>query len=235
MISLTCRHGSPSQPPKKPPSKPENAYPNASQKDLREWFGTEYNHTLLSSLISDILSSKYSPSWWWPTTLPRFKVPTPRELARAGECLVWLITHVERQIFISAEIIWHKAEYFWDIIYPWMVKPTFSNGWLHWFQAWRNVKRHEQHGEAGDVPKQAEHEMVMTRQALSAYSPKDQFNCDETALLWKQTPARSLSTRQLPGRKIERARASALFCCNVDGSWQTRSLVYWNCKKSACF
>ena len=60
--------------------------------------------------------------------------------------------------------------------------------------------------------------MVMIRQALSAYSLKDQFNCDETALLWKQTPARSLSTQQLPGRKKEKARLSALFCCNADGS-----------------
>jgi len=34
------------------------------------------------------------------------------------------------------------------------------------------------------------------RQTLSAYSRKDQFNCDEMALLWKQTAARSLSTRQ---------------------------------------
>ena len=35
-------------------------YPNTSQKELREWFKAEYNHTLSSGLISDILSSKYS-------------------------------------------------------------------------------------------------------------------------------------------------------------------------------
>ena len=64
-----------------------------------------------------------------------------------------------------------------------MEKPTFSNGWLHWFQSWRSNRWYEQHGEAGDVPKQAEQEMVMIQQALSAYSLKDQFNCDKTALL----------------------------------------------------
>lgn len=79
---------------------------------------------------------------------------------------------MEGQISISAEIIRHKAEYFWDIIYPGMEKPTFSNGWLHRFQARRTVKWHEQHGEAGDAPKQTEQEMVMIRQALSAYSPR---------------------------------------------------------------
>ena len=101
---------------------------------------------------------------------------------------------MEGQISISAEIVQCKAEQFWDTMYPSMEKPTFSNGWLHWFQAWRTVKWHEQHGEAGGVPKQAEQEMVTIRQALSAYSLKGQFNCDETALFWKQTPSQSLST-----------------------------------------
>ena len=78
-----------------------------------------------------------------------------------------------------------------------MERPTFSNGWLHQFQAQKSIRWHEQYGEAGDIPKQAEQEMVMIRQALSAYDLKDQFNCDETALLWKQTPAHSLSTQQL--------------------------------------
>jgi hypothetical protein len=34
-------------------------YPNATQKDLREWFKDTYDHTLSSGLISDILSRKY--------------------------------------------------------------------------------------------------------------------------------------------------------------------------------
>ena len=58
----------------------------------------------------------------------------------------------------------------------------------------------------------------MIRQALSAYSPKDQFNCDETALLWEQIPTRSLTAQQLPGQKKEKARIFALFCCNADAS-----------------
>ena len=38
----------------------KHLYPNTSQKELWEWFKAEYNHTLSSGLISDILSSKYS-------------------------------------------------------------------------------------------------------------------------------------------------------------------------------
>lgn len=174
-------------------------YPNASQKDLCEWFQAEYNHSLSSGLISDILSSKYShldEDSSFPRDLKRQRRENWPELENA---LYEWIKQVEGQVSISSEIIWHKAQFFWDKIYPGMEKPTFSNGWLHWFQARRNIKWHEQHGEAGDVPKQAEQEMVMIQQAMSAYSLKDQFNCDETALLWKQTPIQSLSTQQLPG------------------------------------
>ena len=195
-------------------------YPNSSQNDLREWFKAEYDHSLSSGLISDILSSKYSH------LDDDADAPPPRDLKRQRRenwpelenVLYDWITRVEGQIYISAEIIRHKAEHFWAIMYPGMERPTFSNGWLHRFQARKSIRWHEQYGEAGDIPKQAEQEMVMIRQALSAYDLKDQFNCDETALLWKQTPARSLSTQQLPGRKKEKARLSALFCCNADGS-----------------
>jgi hypothetical protein len=60
--------------------------------------------------------------------------------------------------------------------------------------------------------------MITIRQAISTYSLRDQFNCDETALYWKRVPDRSLAARRLPGRRKENARISAHFCCNVDGS-----------------
>lgn len=96
--------------------------------------------------------------------------------------------------------------------------PTFRNGWLHNFQSQGSIRWHQQHGEAGDVSMKAHQEMFEIKQLLSTFSLKDQFNCDETALFWKQTPARSFSARQIPGRKREKACISALFCCNADGS-----------------
>ena len=86
-------------------------YPNASQKDLREWFEVEYNHTLSSGLISDILSSKYSHL--------DDSLPPPRDLKRQRRenwpelenALYDWVTRAEGQISISAEIIQHKAEF----------------------------------------------------------------------------------------------------------------------------
>lgn len=72
--------------------------------------------------------------------------------------------------------------------------PVFSNGWLHSFQSRRGIKANFLHGEEGSVQDHTEKEMVAIRQALSAYSPCNIFNCDETALYWKLIPDRSLTT-----------------------------------------
>ena len=194
-------------------------YPNTTQKELREWFKAKYDHTLSSGLISDILSAKYNylDTGSLPSRDPkRQRRENWPELERA--LFAWIV-RVEEQIPISGEIIRQKAQFFWKKIYPEEKEmPTFSNGWLHNFQSRRSIRWHPQHGEARDIPLQAHHEMSKIKHVLSLYSLKDQFNCDETALFWKRTPARSLSTRHLPGKKKEKARISALLCCNADGS-----------------
>ena len=96
--------------------------------------------------------------------------------------------------------------------------PIFSNGWLRGFQAHRDIRLRVQHGEAGSLQEEATIEMFAIRHALSLYAPQDIFNCDETSLYWRLTPDRSLSTQDLPGRKKEKSRISALFCCNSDAS-----------------
>jgi hypothetical protein len=108
-------------------------YPNATQKDLREWFKDTYDHTLSSGLISDILSRKYN--YLDADSLPSRDAKRQRrenwpELENA--LFEWII-RVEGQIPISAEIIRQKAQSFWEKIYPGQEMPTFSNGWLHNF------------------------------------------------------------------------------------------------------
>lgn len=193
-------------------------YPNATQKELCEWFQSTYNHTLSSGLISDILSTKYNYLDSASLASRDIKRQCRENWPELENILFEWIILVEGQIPLSGEIIRHKAQFFWERLYPEKEMPTFSNGWLYNFQSRRDIRWHQQHGEARDVPVKAHQEMSAIKHLLSTYSLKDQFNCDETALFWKQTPIRSLSTRQLPGRKREKARISALFCCNADGS-----------------
>jgi DDE superfamily endonuclease./Tc5 transposase DNA-binding domain. len=115
---------------------------------------------------------------------------------------------------MSQEVIREKARQYWPSLYPGKEMPQFSDGWLYGFQSRRNIKRNLQHGEAGSLSQDAAGEMIRIRQVLSTYAPQDIFNCDETGLYWKMIPDNSLSTQSIPGRKKEKARISALFCCN---------------------
>jgi hypothetical protein len=113
--------------------------------------------------------------------------------------------------------------------------PRFRDGWLHGFQSRQNIRRNTQHGEAGSLSQDAAKEMLKIRQALSAYAPQDIFNCDETGLYWKMIPDSSLSTQSIPGRKIEKARISALFCCNSDASERLPIWIIGSAKRPRAF
>lgn len=102
--------------------------------------------------------------------------------------------------------------------------PMFSNGWLHSFQSRQAIKANFLHGEEGSVHDQTEKEMVTIRQALSVYAPCKIINCDETVFYWNMIPDWSLTTQHLPGRKKEKVRITAHFCCNSDG---TGKLPIW--------
>jgi hypothetical protein len=113
--------------------------------------------------------------------------------------------------------------------------PSFSNGWLARFQARTGIKDQVLHGEEGSVTEESAQQMIIIRQALSAYSPENIFNCDETGLYWKRIPDRSLSTRRLPGKKKQKARITVHFCCNSSGSERLRPWVIGTAKTPRCF
>lgn len=53
---------------------------------------------------------------------------------------------------------------------------------------------------------------------VAQYAPADQYNCDETGLLWRFVPDRGLSSEQLPGVKKEKARITIHHAVNATGS-----------------
>ena len=164
--------------------------PLLSQAALQNWFQTEYQQLIPISTLSDILSSQYNhlnkpsntPQSSWPPDSKHCQLECWPDLERA---LIEWIQKAEGKIIISAEVIKEKARFFWKNIPQYAEKemPPFSNGWLQGFQTRYNIKSYKQHGEAGSVAELAEQEIVAIQQAISAYSPQDQFNCDETALL----------------------------------------------------
>jgi hypothetical protein len=77
--------------------------------------------------------------------------------------------------------------------------------------------------------------MIPIRHLLKTYNTKDIFNCDETALYWKQVPDRSLTTKSLPRQRQQKARISALFCYNTDSSEKLYPWFIGTAKKPHAF
>jgi hypothetical protein len=106
--------------------------------------------------------------------------------------------------------------------------PKWSTGWLDKFKRRYGIQQHTRHGEAASVNidyvmKQLE-ELQELHDKLRRYANCDIYNTDETALYWMTIPDRTLATIQLAGRKVAKARITAIFCCNASG---TDKLPIW--------
>ena len=113
---------------------------------------------------------------------------------------------------------------------------VFSKGWLNRFKIRNNFRSHTSHGESADADKEAaEAELPIIRTMLSAFSRKDQFNCDEFGLYYKQAPTRTIGPSSLPGRKNRKERLTFMPCINADGSECIPPLVVGKSNIPKCF
>lgn len=100
-----------------------------------------------------------------------------------------------------------------------MEVPQFSNGWFHGFKKRHGIQQRIRHGQSGDVDEiDVAQQLVAVQAMVHQYYPSDVYNCDETGLFWKSTPDRGLATQQISGTKSSKARITAHFTVNADGS-----------------
>ena len=170
--------------------------PHLSNLEIRDWFQQTYNQSISPSSVSEILSSRYQSLDTTESLRPTLKKRRKEHWPELENALYQWIYQAEAHIIISGEVIHGKARFFWNNLpgYKEYKMPVFSNGWLHSFQSRRAIKANTLHGEEGSVQNQTEEEMIAIRQVLSAYSPCNIFNCDESALYWKMIPDQSLTT-----------------------------------------
>jgi Tc5 transposase DNA-binding domain len=109
----------------------------------------------------------------------------------------------------------------WQILpqYSTLEPPKFSTGWLVGFKARHNIKRRKRHGKAAQVNKeQMEEGLKKIREICTLYPLRDIFNMDETTLNYKASPETSLSSKLIPGGKINKKKITTNFCYNADGN-----------------
>ena len=70
-----------------------------------------------------------------------------------------------------------------------------------------------------------------------SYRPRDQFNADETGLLWKATPTQTLHFKgqKCSGVKTSKERVTVLVACNQNGTDKLPLLVIGKYAKPRCF
>jgi hypothetical protein len=103
----------------------------------------------------------------------------------------------------------------------------FSDSWLKKFKDSYQLTMKTGRGEAGSVNME-EHKEAFDAIAdrLSAYAPRDIYNCDETGLYLKVMSNRTLSQGRVKGTKpVTDARVSILLCCNADGTDKRKPFV----------
>ena len=200
--------------------------PNASLKQLAEWFLGEYGHRLSSSSISEILSARYNHLDGELTEQQaNAKRLRPKRWPELESALNQWIQAAEPQMVVTEDMIREKAQFYWNNIPAYRGKemPVFSSNWISRLQQRKTVREQKQQKQQTEQQQGNEDEnyaaqVLAVRETLSKFSPRDIFSCGEASLFWKQMPDRGLSTRSLPGVTGQRPRISALFCCNADGS-----------------
>ena len=213
-----------------------------SIKACIKWFEENHYRTLSASTVSEITSGRIN-------RYARMDAPKldNAQGTKSRVCLwpelesslqEWQLRMVRGGATITGDILKEMARVFWDKLpmYRDLPVPKFSSGWLEGFKQRHHIKRRMKHGEASSVDIiQVEEELVELRKTLAPYAPQDKYNMDESALYWKASPDRTLASEDLSGTKKEKARITANFCCNADGSDKLPPWFIGTAKRLRCF
>jgi len=211
-------------------------HPHLRQSQLRQWFESTFSHKISQSTISESLSAKFKSLDTVEEVYQPHKRRRLQDHPQLEQALFLWHQKVEVDIPISDGVLREKAIRLWGLMYPDTIVPTFSNGWLSGFKKRYNIRQQIRHGEAGSLNLSAIAEQLRAVQSLvQQYHPSDVYNCDETGLFWKHTPDRGLATQQRSGTKKNKARITAHFCCNSDGSDKIRPWFIGHALKPRCF
>ncbi|KNE94810.1 hypothetical protein PSTG_11822 [Puccinia striiformis f. sp. tritici PST-78] len=134
-----------------------------------------------------------------------------------------------RVTYNGGSILRAKAHKFANLL---NVNLKLSNGWLYKFKSQFHINKIELHGEAGSVNQ--DHAEEARKQLLaitSGYVGRDIYNTDETGLLYKMPPNKSLATKTCSGLKGSKVRLTYHLCCNADGSNKLKPLIIGNAQK----
>lgn len=112
-----------------------------------------------------------------------------------------------------------------------------SSGWLHKFKQRHNINCAVFSGESMSVnPETVDDFKSRLPDIISDFEPKNIFNVDESGLLYKALPNRTLRVRstQCKGGKRSKERLTVLLCVNMIGEFE-KPMIIGKSEKPRCF
>jgi len=112
----------------------------------------------------------------------------------------------------------------------------FSNGWIDKFKRCHTLQHYQKHGEASSVNLTSiKEERIRMQCELQGWDLNNVFNADKTSFFWRSIQNNGLSTKGLPGRKLDKTRMSVMVMMNATGTEKIRLLFIATAKKPQCF
>ena len=112
---------------------------------------------------------------------------------------------------------------------------TASNEWLEKSKTRHNVKRFSVAGEDGEVNAETlEYWAERLPEIVKSYKLKDIWNADETVVLWRALPDKSLSVKKGKGGKYAKQRITVLLIVNALGEKEP-PIIIGRSLKLRCF
>lgn len=205
----------------------------ATHDAITSHFSELWKKTIARQTVSKILSEEHTENLN-SAMKTAHKVQNP-ELETA--LVTWINSVAANNGIVADNMILEKASMINQSLEDNDASWKGSNGWLHRFKKRFNLKLRTVSGESGgydkDVIKEAR---IRISAELAKYPAEDVYNMDETALLYRNLPQKTISSSgTVNGSKQLKDRVTMLFCCNSDGSDKRKPMLIGKSKNPRCF
>lgn len=212
-----------------------NANRKVTQQELSEYFSKQFKTNISRRTIGDILKNEDLITrnvFLKKDEMLRIKKPKHSNIE--NEMINFVNTASEAGFILNEDLLKSKAIEFSKK--HGIENFKASNGWFDRFKKRNKLQQRILSGETGDISiNDFTIEVNEIKKIIMTYSSKDIFNMDETGLLFKEIPIKTISYSSKKGFKKIKERLSIVLCCNADGTEKYPLTIIGKSKKPRCF
>jgi Tc5 transposase DNA-binding domain/DDE superfamily endonuclease len=210
----------------------KQANPKLSDSALSQQYNTE------RSTITKIL--RQSEKWLAveiATNAAQAKTTKQPTYPRIQEAMtLWVSSVSNRGLTLTGDLLKQKALDFAVALGEGYENFKASDGWLAKFKKRLGLRQYRIHGESQSAPLEFIPQMRRDlNELLTAYTPDNIFNADETGLYYRMDSNSTLAMGPVSGKKKDKTRITIMFTTNASGTMSLKPLVINNSKMPNAF